>query len=934
MLMNNLDPEVAERPDDLVVYGGTGRPRAAGRRSTRSCAPSRPGAGRDAARAVRQAGRRVPHARVGAARAHRQLEPRRRLGDLARVPPARGARPHHVRPDDRRILDLHRHAGHPAGHVRDLRARVAAQAVRRHPRRHAHPHRRRRRHGRRAAARRHDERGRRADRRRRRVPPRSAASTTATSTSSPTDLDDAVARVLAAKAERRAALRRRSSATRRRCSPSCSRRGVPIDIVTDQTSAHDPLSYLPEGVSVDEWHDARRRRPRGVHRRAPAPRWPSTSRRWSGSRMPAPRCSTTATRSAPRRSSAATSAPSTSPASCPRTSGRCSPRARARSAGRRSRGDPADIAATDRAILELFPEDEHLRRWITQAGEKVHFEGLPARICWLGYKERHLAGLRFNEMVASRRALARPIVIGRDHLDSGSVASPYRETESMADGSDAIADWPLLNALLNTASGATWVSIHHGGGVGIGRSIHAGQVDRRRRHAARRREDRARADQRPGHRRHAPRRRGLRARGRGRARSAACASRCSEQTDDARACRRRWSPGSASWSPTIRRTPGALGLVPDAALLIVDGRVAWIGPGTPSRADASPTPTRSVDVGGAAVIPGFVDSHTHLVFGGDRAAEFEARMSGQPYTAGGIRSTVAATRAATDAELRARLRRLRRRAARPGHDDVRDQERLRADGRRRGAAARASPREVTDETTFLGAHVVPAEFADDPDALRRPRRRPDARRLRAARPLDRRVLRDRGVHGGAVAPHPDARAPRAGSACALHASQLGPGDGVALAVELDAASVDHCTYLTDDDVDRAGRRPTPSRRCCRASSSPPASRIPDARRLIDAGVTVALASDCNPGSSFTSSMPFCIAVAVRDMGMTPAEALWAATARRRGRAAPRRRRPPRRRAPAPTSSCCAPRPTCTSPTAPASPSSPAPSAPEPRSPGR
>ena len=129
----------------------------------------------------------------------------------------------------------------------------------------------------------------------------------------------------------------------------------------------------------------------------------------------------------------------------------------------------------DRAVAELFPEDAALRRWLDKAGEKVHFEGLPARICWLGYKERHLAGLRFNEMVASGE-LAGPIVIGRDHLDAGSVASPYRETEAMADGSDAIADWPLLNALLNTASGASWVSIHHGGGVGIGRSIHAGQV--------------------------------------------------------------------------------------------------------------------------------------------------------------------------------------------------------------------------------------------------------------------------------------------------------------------------------------------------------------------------------------------------------------------------------------------------------------------------
>ena len=138
-------------------------------------------------------------------------------------------------------------------------------------------------------------------------------------------------------------------------------------------------------------------------------------------------------------------------------------------------GDPADIAATDRAVLDEFPEDEALARWIRLAGERVAFQGLPARICWLGYGERHRLGLRFNEMVRSGE-LSAPVVIGRDHLDSGSVASPYRETEDMLDGSDAIADWPLLNGLVNSCSGATWVSVHHGGGVGIGRSIHAGQV--------------------------------------------------------------------------------------------------------------------------------------------------------------------------------------------------------------------------------------------------------------------------------------------------------------------------------------------------------------------------------------------------------------------------------------------------------------------------
>ncbi len=138
-------------------------------------------------------------------------------------------------------------------------------------------------------------------------------------------------------------------------------------------------------------------------------------------------------------------------------------------------GDPKDIAVTDKAVLELFPHNAHLRRWLDMASKKVKFQGLPARICWLGYGERHLAGLRFNELVKKGKISA-PVVIGRDHLDSGSVASPFRETESMKDGSDAIADWPILNALVNTASGASWVSFHHGGGVGMGYSLHAGQV--------------------------------------------------------------------------------------------------------------------------------------------------------------------------------------------------------------------------------------------------------------------------------------------------------------------------------------------------------------------------------------------------------------------------------------------------------------------------
>ena len=289
------------------------------------------------------------------------------------------------------------------------------------------------------------------------------------------DLDDAVARVLAAK-ESRTPLSVGLVGNAATVFPELLARGVAIDIVTDQTSAHDPLSYLPEGVSVDEWHEVAASDPEGFTTRARASMAKHVEAMvgFQDAGAEVFDYGNSIRREAELGGLAhdrAFAFPGFVPAYIRPlfAEGKGPFRWAALS------GDPADIAATDRAILELFPDDEHLHRWITQAGEKVHFEGLPARICWLGYKERHLAGLKFNEMVASGE-LSAPIVIGRDHLDSGSVASPYRETEAMADGSDAIADWPLLNALLNTASGATWVSLHHGGGVGIGRSIHAGQV--------------------------------------------------------------------------------------------------------------------------------------------------------------------------------------------------------------------------------------------------------------------------------------------------------------------------------------------------------------------------------------------------------------------------------------------------------------------------
>ncbi len=287
------------------------------------------------------------------------------------------------------------------------------------------------------------------------------------------DLDAAAERVLSAK-EAGEALSVGLVGNAAEVFPELQRRRVAIDIVTDQTSAHDPLAYLPIGISVSEW-------------KAEAERDPEEFTRRSRESMAAQVAAMVAFQDAGaavfdygnsiRREAElggferAFAFPGFVPAYIRPlfAEGKGPFRWVALS------GDPADIAATDRAVKELFPDDLPLHRWLDQAAEKVHFEGLPARICWLGYKERHLAGLKFNEMVASGELKA-PIVIGRDHLDSGSVASPYRETEAMADGSDAIADWPLLNALLNTASGASWVSLHHGGGVGIGRSIHAGQV--------------------------------------------------------------------------------------------------------------------------------------------------------------------------------------------------------------------------------------------------------------------------------------------------------------------------------------------------------------------------------------------------------------------------------------------------------------------------
>ncbi|GIJ71917.1 imidazolonepropionase [Virgisporangium ochraceum] len=312
----------------------------------------------------------------------------------------------------------------------------------------------------------------------------------------------------------------------------------------------------------------------------------------------------------------------------------------------------------------------------------------------------------------------------------------------------------------------------------------------------------------------------------------------------------------------------ALGTLLDAALVLDGGRVAWVG-----AASGAPAADRVLDVDGGAVVPGFVDPHAHLVFAGDRSAEFAARMAGEPYTGGGIRTTVAATRAAGDGLLRVTVRRLVDEALRQGTTtiEIKSGYGLTVEDEERSLRV---AREFTDETTFLGAHVVPAGAdADDYTAL------VCGPMLAAAAPHARwvDVFCERGAFSGDQSEAVLRAGIAAGLGARIHANQLGPGPGVRLAVELGAASADHCTHLSDADVDALSSSDTVATLLPGAEFAT-RSPYPDARALLDAGATVALATDCNPGSSYTSSMPFCVALAVREMRMTPAEALWSATA--------------------------------------------------------
>jgi imidazolonepropionase len=324
---------------------------------------------------------------------------------------------------------------------------------------------------------------------------------------------------------------------------------------------------------------------------------------------------------------------------------------------------------------------------------------------------------------------------------------------------------------------------------------------------------------------------------------------------------------------------GPLGIRRNAALVIDDRRVEWIG-----RAADAPAADARLDVDGAAVLPGFVDSHSHLVFAGDRAPEFAARMAGQPYTGGGIRTTVGATRAASDEQLRTTVARLRREALRQGTTTMEIKSGYGLSVADEARSLRIA-REFSGETTFLGAHVVPAEYADRTDDYVSLVCGPmlTAARAAGARWID--VFCERGAfdadHSRAIL----TVGADAGLGVRIHANQLSAGPGVRLAVELNAASADHCTHLTPADIEALAGSATVATLLPGAEFST-RSPYPPARALLDAGATVALATDCNPGSSFTTSMPFCVALAVREMAMTPAEALLAAT---RGGAAALRR---------------------------------------------
>ena len=661
---------------------------------------------------------------------------------------------------------------------------------------------------------------------------------------------------------------------------------APIDVVTDQTSAHDPLSYVPQGMTLEDAADLRASDPAEYTRRADA----SMAAHCAGMVAFLDKGAEVFDYGNNLRAEAerggfdrAFAYPGFIPAYIRPLF--CEGKGPFRWAA--LSGDPADIAATDRAVLEEFPENEQLARWIRLAAERVAYQGLPARICWLGYGERHRLGMRFNDMVASGELQA-PIVIGRDHLDCGSVASPYRETESMADGSDAIADWPLLNALVNTSSGASWVSIHHGGGVGH-RPLDPRRPGRgRRRHRPRATEGRTCADERPRDGRDPPRRRRLRrgAGGRGReGRAHPDVGDRSARRQHRRARHQRLLVGtgcsaSSRTSPSRSMVTGSSGSVRTRR----SRRASRVPESTPREAPSSRGSSTA--------------TRTWSSRATERTSSTSGCVAGNTRRAGSGRPSRRRVRRATTT-LRSNAARLRHEAIRTGttHVEIKSGYGLTVEDETRLLAIAG---EFTDDTTFLGAHVVREEMEDHPDdyvdlvkgamldacapfadgRTCSARRAPSTRTslARSCSPRERRV-----------------------SVCASMPTSSVPGPGARLAAELGAASADHVTYLTEDDIwalSDAGVVATLLPVADLSTREP----WPDARGLIEAGATVALATDCNPGTSFTTNMPIVVALAVTAMRMTPGGGAVVGhrgrcarpPARRRGDAAAGRARRPRR----------------------------------------
>ena len=541
-----------------------------------------------------------------------------------------------------------------------------------------------------------------------------------------------------------------------------------------------------------------------------------------------------------------------------------------------------------------------LQRWLELAPGRVAFQGLPARICWLGYGDRARAGLAINELVRSG-AVSAPVVIGRDHLDAGSVASPYRETEAMRDGSDAIADWPILNALVNVAAGATWVSVHHGGGVGIGNSIHAGMVvvadgtaD-----AAERLERVLTTD--PGHGRRPARRRGLRGgarrRRRARARPAVDPRRRDVEPRCSSATSRRSRSPAGSGAPLRGAALREIEVTPRTRyVLCEDGRIAAAG----RMRDLRPlgSDVEELDGRGLSAIPGLVDCHTHACFAGDRVEEFSLRAGGASYEelhAARRRHPLDGSSNACRrrGRSRGRARRARWLDASCGDDDVRGEVRVRARPR---DGARAAPRDTRGRGRShmaRRAHGSARVRRDGGDAyidFLLDEVLPEAAGIAEAAD----VFLERGAFDAEQARRYLSACADAGLALRLHGDQFTESGAIPLAIELGARSVDHLEATGSAGIAALAASDV-------TGVLLPASALflnrpmPPARALVDAGAAVALATDFNPGSAFCESLPLVCSLAATQMSLAPEEALSACTvnaahvlgrAERKGRLAP------------------------------------------------